>query len=107
MEVIPRKYWGNYAEPHFNDYHVSRHSFKRVVPSFLFLIQVTMQMPHLKPVKNIVERMKHMNHSLTVSANKRGRLALQIKTNLVTLSAHFTDLSVESFAGKFGTTECL
>lgn len=57
-------------------------------------------MPILKPIKNIVERMKNMSHNLIVSANKNGRLILQIKTNMVTLSAHFADLSVISFAGK-------
>lgn len=56
-------------------------------------------MPSLKAVKNIVERMKNLGPSLIVSANKNGRLALRIKTNMVSLSAHFTDLNVESFAG--------
>lgn len=56
-------------------------------------------MPPLRPIKNIVERMKNMSHSLIVSANKNGRLALKIQTNTVSLSAHFPDLNVESFAG--------
>lgn len=57
-------------------------------------------MPPLKPIKNIVDRMKNVSHSLIVSANKDGRLTLRIKTNTVTLSAHFPDLNIESFAGK-------
>lgn len=56
-------------------------------------------MPNLKPIKNIVERMKNMSHNLIVSANQFGKLTLKIETNMVTLSAHFHDLSVESFAG--------
>jgi len=56
-------------------------------------------MPTLKLVKNVVERMKHMGMNLIVSANKHGRLTLKMKTHLVTLSAHFTELNVESFAG--------
>lgn len=56
-------------------------------------------MPGLKHIKNIVERMKNISHSLIVSANKYGRLILKLKTNMITLSAHFPDLSVESFAG--------
>lgn len=55
-------------------------------------------MPNLKTIKTIVERMRNMSHSLIVSATKGGRLTLQIKTNIVTLSAHFPDLSIESFA---------
>lgn len=57
-------------------------------------------MPPLKPIKSIVERMRSMSHNLIVTANKNGRLILQVKTNMATLSAHFTDLSIISFAGK-------
>lgn len=57
-------------------------------------------MPPLKPIKNIVERMKSMSQSLTVSANKDGRLILRINADMISLSAHFTDLSIISFAGK-------
>lgn len=64
-------------------------------------------MPSLKHIKNIVERMKNMSHSLIVSANKYGRLTLKIKTNMISLSAHFPDLSVESFAGKVNALETL
>ncbi|CAH0550478.1 unnamed protein product [Brassicogethes aeneus] len=82
VEVIGRKHWSEYEEPKFNDFHV------------------TIEMPSLKSIKNIVERMKNMSHSIIVSANKNGRLSLQIETNIVTLSAHFPNLSVESFTGK-------
>lgn len=41
-----------------------------------------------------------MSHQLIVSANRNGRLILQIKTNTVTISSHFPELSIESFAGK-------
>lgn len=57
-------------------------------------------MPNLKAIKSIVEKIKNMSHSLTVSANKAGKLTLQIKTSTVNLSAHFPDLNVNSFAGK-------
>mgnify|MGYP002775682004 CR=1 FL=1 len=57
-------------------------------------------MPNLKSIKNIVERMKNLSQSLTVRANKNGKLTLQFKSNIVSLSAHFPDLSVNSFAGK-------
>ncbi|KAB0804327.1 hypothetical protein PPYR_02685 [Photinus pyralis] len=80
VEVIGRKHWGEYAEPQFNDFHVS------------------MQMPNLKPIKSIVERMKNMGHSLIVSATKFGKLSLRIKTDVVSLTAHFSNLGIESFA---------
>ncbi|XP_072385156.1 checkpoint protein HUS1 isoform X1 [Diabrotica undecimpunctata] len=87
VEVISRKHWSDYEEPRFNDFHVS------------------IQMPNLKALKNIVERLRNMSHSLIVSANKNGRLTFQIKTNVVNVAAHFTDLSVQSFAvGQIPTT---
>ncbi|CAH1979678.1 unnamed protein product [Acanthoscelides obtectus] len=82
VEVISRKHWSDYEEPHFNDFHV------------------TIQMPNLKFLKNIVDKMRNTSHTLIVSANKNGRLTLQVKTNMINLSAHFTDLNVDSFAGK-------
>ncbi|XP_044745246.1 checkpoint protein HUS1 [Coccinella septempunctata] len=80
VEVISRKHWSNYEEPRFNDFHV------------------TISMPPLKHLKSIVERMKNMSHQLIVSANKNGRLILRIQTNTVTISSHFPDLNLESFA---------
>ncbi|XP_044265051.1 checkpoint protein HUS1 [Tribolium madens] len=80
VEVISRKHWNDYEEPRFNDFHVS------------------IEMPNLKTIKTIVERMRSMSHSLIVSARKDGRLTFEIKTNIVTLSSHFPGLGVESFA---------
>lgn len=80
VEVISRKHWSDYEEPRFNDFHVS------------------IQMPNLKALRNIVERLRNMSHNLIVSANKAGRLTFQIKTNVVNVSCHFTDLSIQSFA---------
>lgn len=40
-----------------------------------------------------------MSHSLKVSANKSGQLSLQIETSIVKLSAHFPDITLESFIG--------
>lgn len=81
VEVIGRKHWSSYKQPQYDDFHV------------------TIEMPCMKSIKNIVERMKCISQSITVSANKSGRLTLQILTTAVTLSAHFPDLSVQSFAG--------
>ncbi|KAJ8962556.1 hypothetical protein NQ318_000949 [Aromia moschata] len=80
VEVIAKKHWSDYEEPRFNDFHIS------------------IQMPNLKAVRSIVEKMRNMSHNLIVSANKDGRLILQTKTNIVNLSAHFPDLSIQSFA---------
>lgn len=56
-------------------------------------------MPPLRLIKNIVDRMKHMSHNLIVSANQFGNFTLKIETNMVTLAAHFKNLSIHSFAG--------
>ncbi|CAG9859398.1 unnamed protein product [Phyllotreta striolata] len=87
VEVISRKYWSNYEEPRFDDFHV------------------TIQMPSLKSLRPIVERLKNLSNYLTVTANKNGRLTLQIKTTDVNLSVHFTDLSIQSFAGQLVTSD--
>lgn len=58
-------------------------------------------MPPLKSIKNIVERMKHMSPNLIVSANQFGNFTLKIESNMITVAAHFQNLSVHSFAGKF------
>lgn len=97
VEVISRKHWDNYVEPQFTDFHVM--FVWLCIQVFWQVLQVSIQMPSLKPIKSIVEKMKNMSHTLIVSANKDGRLILQIKTNMVNLSAHFTSLSVFSFAG--------
>lgn len=62
---------------------------------------MTIQIPNSKAIKNICERMRNMSHSVTVSANKNGRLTLQTETNVVKLSAHFPDIALESFIGMF------
>lgn len=85
VKIIAHKYWKDYMEPSFNDFHVS------------------LQMPNLKLLKTILERLKNLSSSLIVSANKFGRLTLHIKTTSVALSAHFTNLNVESFAVDFNS----
>ncbi|KAF5272405.1 hypothetical protein FQA39_LY07873 [Lamprigera yunnana] len=80
VEVILRQNWDEYAEPIFNNFHVS------------------IEMPNLRTIKNIVERMKNMSNLLTVSATKNGRLTLQIKTNVVRVSAYFSNLGIQSFS---------
>lgn len=88
VEIILREHWSDYEEPVFTEFHVS------------------IQMPSLKSVKSIVEKMKSMSHELIVSANKDGRLTYQIKSNIVTIAAHFPDLNVKSFAvGQLATID--
>lgn len=83
IEVIGRRQWDDYKEPNFQDFHV------------------TLQMPNLKSVKNIVERMRTMSHYLIVSATKDGRLTLRINATLIKLQVHFPNLNIQSMAGKF------
>lgn len=88
VEVISRKHWSDYEEPRFTNFHVS------------------IEMPSLKSIKHIVEHLKNWSPSLTVAANKNGRLTLKIQTNLLKVSSHFPDLNVESFAvGQIGNSD--
>ncbi|ENN72820.1 checkpoint protein HUS1 [Dendroctonus ponderosae] len=81
VEVISKKNWDDYKEPVFNDFHVS------------------IQMPNLRSIRSIAEKMKNLGHSLTLRANKSGKLTLQMKNSTVNLSVHFPDLNVNSFVG--------
>lgn len=82
VEVIGRKHWGDYIEPDFHDFHV------------------TLQLPSIKSVRNIVDHLKSMSFELIVSATRDGRLTFKIETALIKLCAHFPNLNIQSVAGK-------
>lgn len=57
---------------------------------------MTLQLPSIKSVRNVVEHLRNMNHMLTVSANQSGRLTFRVENPLIKLSAHFPSLCVQS-----------
>lgn len=56
-------------------------------------------MPNLKILRNIVDRLKKLDHYVVVSAKGTGHLTFEISTHKATVATHFKDLSVEKSPG--------
>lgn len=78
VRVIPRREWAEHQAPN--------------IPEF----DISVDMPQLKHVKHIVERMKNMSPRLTLDASKTGVFALKVDTDSATVSTHFQELQVWS-----------
>ncbi|XP_064202172.1 checkpoint protein HUS1 [Anguilla rostrata] len=74
VDVIPRRLWQDFKEPSVPDFDVS------------------IYLPPLKTMKNVVDRMKNLSNQLVVEANRNGEMNLKIETDLVSVSTHFKDL---------------
>lgn len=74
VDVIPRKLWHEFKEPHMPDFDVS------------------IYLPPLKTLKNVVDRMKNLSNFLVLEANMSGEMNLKIETDLVSVTTHFKDL---------------
>uniref|UniRef100_A0AAY4BQI0 Checkpoint protein n=1 Tax=Denticeps clupeoides TaxID=299321 RepID=A0AAY4BQI0_9TELE len=74
VEVIPRRLWHEFKEP--------------TVPDF----DVSIYLPPLKTMKNVVDRMKNLSNILVLEANLGGEMNLKIETDLVSVTTHFKDL---------------
>jgi len=74
VTVVPRRHWDDYQEPPTTDFDVS------------------VVMPPLKTVKNVVERMRTIGLSMIWSASKTGALTLRAENDTVQVATHFKDL---------------
>nr|XP_046226552.1 checkpoint protein HUS1 isoform X2 [Scatophagus argus] len=74
VDVIPRKLWHEFKEPSMPDFDVS------------------IYLPPLKTMKNVVDRMKNLSNFLVMEANMNGEMNLKIETDLVSVTTHFRDL---------------
>ncbi|KAH9515175.1 DNA damage checkpoint control protein [Bulinus truncatus] len=73
--VVPRKHWSDYTEPE--------------MPKF----DVSITMPQLKLLKNVVDKMKNLSNYLSLSANRSGEMKLSVETDMVAVSTHFQNLT--------------
>ena len=55
-------------------------------------LQVSICMPPLKTLRNVVDKMKNLSNHVVVSANQSGEMKLRIETDLVSVATHFRDL---------------
>ena len=58
----------------------------------LFYPQVSICMPPLKILRNVVDRMKNLSNFVVISANQSGEMTLKVETDVVTVATHFRDL---------------
>ncbi|XP_029384655.1 checkpoint protein HUS1 [Echeneis naucrates] len=81
VDVIPRKLWYEFKEPSMPDFDVS------------------IYLPPLKTMKNVVDRMKNLSNFLVIEANLNGEMNLKIETDLVSVTTHFKDLGNPPWGG--------
>uniref|UniRef100_A0A2C9L6C6 Checkpoint protein n=2 Tax=Biomphalaria glabrata TaxID=6526 RepID=A0A2C9L6C6_BIOGL len=74
VNVVPRKHWPDYTEPE--------------MPKF----DVSITMPQLKLMKNVIDKMKNLSNYLSLSANRSGEMKLSVETDMVAVSTHFQNL---------------
>lgn len=74
VSLIPRRLWIDFSEPSIPDFDVS------------------IYLPTLKIIKNVVERMKNLSNFIVIEANRNGQINLKIETDVVCVSTHFRDL---------------
>ncbi|KAK7092951.1 hypothetical protein V1264_008622 [Littorina saxatilis] len=74
ITIIKRRDWADYAEPEMPDFDVS------------------ITMPTLKMLKNVVDKMKNINNFVSLSANQNGEMKLSVETDMVSINTHFKDL---------------
>ncbi|KAG7455455.1 hypothetical protein MATL_G00256790 [Megalops atlanticus] len=79
VDVIPRRLWQDFKEPSVPDFDVS------------------IYLPPLKTMKNVVDRMKNLSNHMVLEANQNGEMNLKIETDLVSVSTHFKDLGNPSW----------
>ncbi|XP_066589690.1 checkpoint protein HUS1 [Prorops nasuta] len=76
VRVIPRREWPEFQKPD--------------TPEF----DISIDMPNLKHIRKIVERMKNMSPHLIVTAEKNGTLILKIDADNASVATHFHRLHV-------------
>ncbi|XP_066441120.1 checkpoint protein HUS1 isoform X2 [Eleutherodactylus coqui] len=87
VSVIPRRLWNDFKEP--------------TVPDF----DVSIYLPPIKTMKNVVERMKNLSNFIVIEANRNGEINLKIETDLVSVSTHFKDLGNPPWVSD-GSSQC-
>ncbi|EDO49542.1 predicted protein [Nematostella vectensis] len=79
VSVIPQRNWDEYAEPNMPD------------------VDVSIYMPPLKVLRNVVDRMKNLGNFLTISASYTGTMTLGVETDLVTVTTYFKHLDIPTW----------
>lgn len=76
---LPRRQWHLYQEPE--------------MPHFT----ASIYLPPLKKLRHVVERMKTLSPSLTLSANRKGTLVLSVTSSTASVSTYFRNLNTPTW----------
>nr|XP_012216387.1 PREDICTED: checkpoint protein HUS1 isoform X2 [Linepithema humile] len=76
VKLIPRKEWPEHKMPDISEFDIS------------------IEMPQLKRLRHIVDKIKNMSSQLIITANKRGELTLKIEMDSATVTTYFKNLQV-------------
>lgn len=60
-----------------------------------YILQISIQLPNTKIVKNIIDKLKKIANKVTISATTKGTFSLLAKTTSATIEIHFKDLIVK------------
>lgn len=74
VKVLPRRWWKEYIEPQVRGSDVS------------------VYLPAMKTMKNMVERMANVDSHVLVEANLNGKMNLSVETDEVTIKSYFKNL---------------
>jgi len=80
VSVVARKHWPDFAEP--------------MMPNF----DVSIALPQLKVLKNVVDKMKNLSNYVALSANCNGEMKLSVETDMVAVNTHFQGLHNPSWS---------
>ncbi|XP_063230793.1 checkpoint protein HUS1 isoform X2 [Bacillus rossius redtenbacheri] len=76
VTVVPHKQWRLFVQPE--------------MPRF----NVKIELPNLKLLRSVVERMKTLNTRVTIIASDNGELVFKVETMMADMATHFKNLSV-------------
>ncbi|XP_051156249.1 checkpoint protein HUS1 isoform X1 [Leptopilina boulardi] len=76
VQIIPRRQWNEYQAPN--------------IPEF----DISLEMPQLKHVRNMVERMKNMSPFLILGTHRDGKLILKVENDVASIATYFPNLKV-------------
>ncbi|KAK3783866.1 hypothetical protein RRG08_001898 [Elysia crispata] len=74
VSVVARKHWPDFTEPE--------------MPRF----DVSIAMPQMRLLKNVVDKMKNLSNYVSLSANNSGEMKVSVETDMASISTHFQNL---------------
>nr|CAG4643689.1 EOG090X0TJE [Ilyocryptus agilis] len=77
VNLVPRRLWLDYSEPDAVD------------------ADISVQLPQLRLMKSVVERMKNLANMATMHITTQGLLTLTVETDSVSVASHFDGLHVD------------